>query len=404
MATYLFAWELGYGLGHLVNLRPLVAGLSARGHRVALVLRDLSKANAILAGENLSYWQAPFKQRRPPDLGPTLSFAHILSENGYYDVSELISLGEAWRNIFRAVDPDVIVFDHSPTALLAARGWRAKRVTLGTGFFLPLDESPLPCLQPWLKPDLAQLAADEQQVLDAANAALASWRQPPLERLAELYHPSDAHLLVTFPELDHYGARAGARYWGAWPGDIGKPPEWPAVAGQKIYAYLKPFKQLPVLLELIKQSGQPTIVFGSEILPEMRQHFAAPNVRFENEPLDIERVARECDVAILNANHGTAISFLRAGKPSLQIPIYVEQSLLAMAMMRIGVALAAPPDQGPTIAQQFQRLLSSDNGAAAARQFAARYAAFDPQVQIAGIVERLEQLATEPLATEPSGK
>ena len=392
MATYLFAWELGYGLGHLVNLRPLVAGLSAQGHRVALVLRDLAKARSIFAGENISYWQAPFKQRRTRHLGPTLNFAHILYENGFCDADELSSLGEAWRNIFIHVDPDVIVFDHSPTALLAARGLRAKRVTLGTGFFLPPDQAPMPCTQPWLNPDPARLIRDEQRVLDLANQVLAHWQQPRLERLAGLYHPSDEHLLVTFLELDHYGARPGVRYWGAWSGGFGKPPIWPQAAGKKIYAYLKPFPQLAALLDAMRRSGNPAIIFGNEISEDMRRKFQGPTMRFESEPLDIERASRECDVAILNANHGTLVSILRAGKPSLQIPIYVEQSLLAMAIVRMGAGLAAPPDQAAEIEQQFQRLVADPNAMPGAQQFARRYAGFDQNQQIAEIVARLEAL------------
>jgi UDP:flavonoid glycosyltransferase YjiC (YdhE family) len=394
MATYLFAWELGYGLGHLVNLQPLVSGLSARGHRVELVLRDLAKARALFAGHDVACWQAPFKQQRTKHLGPTLSFSHILFENGFCDAVELETLGEAWRNIFRAVDPDVIVFDHSPTALLAARGLRVKRVTLGTGFFLPLDEEPMSCLQPWLHADPARLLAEEHQVLSAANAALRCWGEPPLPRLAALFHPSDEHLLVTFPELDHYGARPEATYWGAWPGGFGQPPRWPNVSGKKVYAYLKPFPQLAALLEVLRRSGQPTIVYGNEIPNELRRKYECQSLKFETDPLDMEAVGRECDLAILNANHGTAVSILRAGKPSLQIPIFVEQSMLAMALVRQGAALAAPPDRAADIEQQFRKLLTDPTCTPGVQRFAQRYASFDPQQQIAGILDCLEALAT----------
>lgn len=392
MATYLFAWELGYGLGHLVNLRPLAAGLRARGHRVELALRNLAQARTIFAAPEGPYWQAPYRQFRPATAGPTLSFAQILYENGFCEALELAAHGDAWRNVFRAVDPDVIVFDHSPTALLAARGMRAKRVTVGTGFFLPLDETPLRSLQPWLNPDPALLAEHEQGVLAIANEALKQWGQPPLGHLAELYHPADEHLLLTFAELDHYGTREGTTYWGAWSGGFGKAPVWPNAPGKKIYAYLKPFPQLNALLELLARSGQPTIVFGGEISEAIRQQFAGPTLRFEREPLDIERVAAECDVAILNANHGTAISILRAGKPSLQIPIYVEQSLLAMAMMKLGAALAAPPDRPQEFARQLDVLLRSSNPTPGAALFAERYADFDAGGQIEKILDRLEQL------------
>ena len=44
MATILLAWELGGGLGHFMNLRPVAEGLARRGHRVVAVLRDLTSA------------------------------------------------------------------------------------------------------------------------------------------------------------------------------------------------------------------------------------------------------------------------------------------------------------------------------------------------------------------------
>ncbi len=392
MATYVFTWELGFGLGHLVNLRPLAEGLSARGHRVVLALQDLSRAKAIFQGENIEFWQAPCKTRATKTIAPTLSFAHILYDAGYCDLEELTGMCEAWRNIFRCVDADVIVFDHSPTALLAARGFRAKRVTLGTGFFCPLDESPLPCLQPWLNADMGPVVRDEQDILERLNTLLKSWKQPPLDRVAGLFHPSDEHLLATFAELDHYQGRTGAHYWGAWSGGFGKQPVWPSGTGKKIYAYLKPFQELSTLLEVLRQSGCPAIVYCDGIPADLQRQYQAPTVRFENEPLDIQRVARECDLAVLNANHGTAVVMLRAGRPLLLIPIHLEQALLANAIMRLGAALGAASTSAQEIVTQFQRLLTGEPCAAGARRFAHRYATFDAQRQLEAIVERLEEL------------
>lgn len=44
MSTILFAWELGAGLGHLMQMRPLVHALLEQGHRVAAASKDLSLA------------------------------------------------------------------------------------------------------------------------------------------------------------------------------------------------------------------------------------------------------------------------------------------------------------------------------------------------------------------------
>jgi hypothetical protein len=250
----------------------------------------------------------------------------------------------------------------------------------------------LQCLQPWIGADMTQAARDEREILERMNALLESWNQPPLARVAGLFHPSDEHILATFAEMDHYQGRTGARYWGAWSSGFGKPPVWPEGTGKRIYAYLKPFQELPKLLELIKQSGAPAIVYCDGIPLATQERYQAPTIRFENEPLDIHRAAGECDFAILNANHGTAVVMLLAGKPMLLVPIHVEQALLANAIMRLEAALGASPTSAQEIEIQFNRLLTTDLGQAGARRFAAKYATFDPNRQIAAIIERLEEL------------
>lgn len=402
MATYAFTWELGFGLGHLVNLRPLAERLSARGHRVALALRDLSRASSVFRGRNIELWQAPCKTRATKQIAPTLSFAHILHDAGYCDLDELSGMCGAWRNLFHAIDPDVIVFDHSPTALLAARACRAKRVTLGTGFFCPLDQSPLECLQPWMNADMEAAQRDERDILGRINTLLQRWRLPQLDHVAELFHPSDEHLLATFAELDHYQGRTGARYCGAWSSGFGKEPHWPAGRGKRIFAYLKPFQELPTLLNVLARSGCPAIVYLDGVPADVERQYQAPNVRYEHEPLDIQRVAQECDLAILNANHGTAVAMLLAAKPLLLIPIHVEQALLANAIMRLGAGLGAAATDPREIIEQLQRLLAGDPCGDGARRFAERYAGFDAERQLTAIANRLEELAAgPPKATVP---
>jgi len=393
MATILLTWELGGGLGHLVNLEPLAKGLSQRGHRVFAALRDLSRAKTLFAGMDVSYLQAAIKTRRDANrFDPPRTFPHILNNSGFGSASELRTLTDAWRNLYDYVRPDLIVFDHSPTALLAARGSDTRRALIGTGFFCPLNEYPLPDLRPWLPEDNERLRRSEDAVLENANRVLEGLGQPPLERIAQLYYQVDENFLVTFRELDNYPRRQGAEYWGAWPNVGGKAPAWPEGDGKRVYAYLKSFAGLPRLLALLNELRFPTIIYVDGIAAKVQERFRSPTLRFENERLDLQQVGRECDLAILNGTHGTTVSMLLAGKPMLQLPMYLEQGMNAAAVGRIGAGLTAAPVKPEQIAIRLMTLLHDQRYAEAARRFAANYAEFDPQRQIEKMLERVDGL------------
>ena len=278
MAKVLLAWELGAGKGHLVNLLPLAQGLRAHGHRLFLALRDLAHAQTVFGGLGAAYLQSPYKAGPPrtPIFVPR-SFAHLLYNVGFGDPPELEILVAAWRNLFEMIDPDLIVFEHSPTALLAARGCRARKVVLGNGFLCPPDSTPWPDLRPWMPPDAEVIVRGEELVLKNVNEVLRLAGQPPLERLAQLYAEVDDVLLTTVAEFDPYEDRSGARYRGPWLPTGGETPTWPAGHGPRIYAYLKSFPALPQLLTLLRQRGHPTIVSCDGLPPALLLRHAAAN-------------------------------------------------------------------------------------------------------------------------------
>src|SRR5215207_9183305 len=120
VATILLAWELGGGSGHLMQLMPIARSLARRGHRVHAALRDLSKAPAVFGPGVVRFLQAPYKSSPPRiEMRRPKTMAHIFHNTGFADVDELAALCEAWRGLFDLVRPDLILCDHSPTALLA---------------------------------------------------------------------------------------------------------------------------------------------------------------------------------------------------------------------------------------------------------------------------------------------
>ena len=393
MATILLTWELGGGLGHLVNLLPFAEGLQARGHRVIAALRDLSSVERIFGHKGVSWFQAPIKTKKSANhVSPTRSFAHILHNNGFGSEEELRVMVRAWRGLFDAVAPDAIIFDHSPTALLAARTCSAKRILVGTGFFCPLDDSPLPDLRPWLPPSPDRLLRDERHVLANSNRVLQDWSLSPLTKVSQLYHPVDENFLATFPELDHYPSRSGTQYWGAWPNVGGREPEWPRGDGKKVYAYLKPFPAQEALLDLLVRLRCPTIIYSTGVSAKLRQRYQSELMCFVDAPLDLSLVGQECDLAIVNGNHGTTVSLLMAGIPTLQIPIYLEQAIFASRVEQLGCAICARPNQPTEISSKLMQMLQSPGYRVAAGLFARRHKGFSPQRQIQGMLDRVEQL------------
>jgi len=396
MGRVLFTWELGGGLGHLMQILPLARGLARRGHRIFVAVRDHSRScNIFSEQEGITLLPTPARITGVLNaIRPPRTLAHIFHNVGHDNLLELAGMTAAWRGLFDVVGPDVIVFDHSPTALLAARGLSVSRVILGAGFFCPPDQHPLPDLRPWMPGDPQKMRSDELELLERWNRLLEARKQPPLERLTQLYSAVDDTFLVTFRELDHYLYRPHSpAYRGVWMEPGGSSVTWPRASGKKVYAYLKNFPALGALLDHLRERALPTLVFADGVPPELRERYSGATLSFATKRPDMKQIAAECDVAILNANHATSAALLLACKPLLQLPIYLEQGIFAAATCRLGAAVQASIEQPDEVTANFAKLLDDQSYGDAARRFAEQYADFDAKAETETMVQRIETLA-----------
>jgi len=391
--TILFAWELGGGLGHLLRFRRIAERLAAAGHRVLVVLRDLSQAHRLFPAPGIELLQAPIKTGPSPErFALPSTFAHVLFNMAFGNVDELCALVRAWRTLVQWAEPDLIVFDHSPTALLATRGYGAKRVLIGNGFCCPAVCSRFPDWRPWEHNDPDQLQRDEDRVLGNANRVLEESSCPRLRRLSDLYRDVDETVLTTFAELDPFGDRGPDRYWGVWSVDLGVPPPWPADANPRVFAYIKPSPMLPAILEAIRAIRIPAVIFCPEVQPQLRQRFSDHRLSFCAQPVDVRQAADGCDLAILNATLNTTATMLLAGKPLLLVPLQLEQRLTAERVAAIGAGRFVLPNHAHEIAVCLQDMLASTRYALAAKQFAEKYVGFAGGDPAGRATERLFQL------------
>lgn len=302
MPTILFAWELGANLGHITTIGPIAHELRRRGHRVLAALRDLSRAELLGDVELLP---APFCHtlRRP-----VVTYADLLANAGFGDRSTLASHVKAWTNLIRLVNPDVLICDHSPTALLAGRAAGVRCLTVGTGFYVPPNVSPLPSLVPGTPSSEEQLVENVRQFLDVV-------------RLADLYHGIEAHLLTTIPELDHFGPRSDVEYFGPACQSFGAAPVWPVTTGPRVFVYLRPFPGLDALLEALRRIGASVVTA----------------------PVDVNLAIADADLVVCHASHGVTSRAVIQGRPTLLFPTQAEQYLLGCIVERVAAGRIARP-------------------------------------------------------------
>ena len=403
MSRILLGWELGSNLGHLSRLLPLARRLKARGHNVLVAARDLALAARMLGPAGIPFVQAPRMSMGPGPSRQPASYADVLRYSGWADAPQLWGMVQAWVNVLRLFNPAVIVLDHSPSALLAARCISMPCVLMGTGFELPPLRQPLPPF-PGFSGSTAENAAEaEAEVLENANLSLRAARVPPLRSLADLFNV-ERRWLTTFAELDHYGVREGERYIGPI-GEVeeGVPMEWPSGATQRIFAYLRPdTPDLQVILRSLAASGAAVVCYGPGIASQQTDALGAGRFTLASRPVDLSTLLQGASLCVSYAPAGTVASTLLQGIPQLLAPAHVEAQLTAhrVECMGAGLTLQGNPTEQRVVAM-LQTLLSNPLFKTRAAMFAARYKSFDPGRAADDIVEDIHSFLSQRKQSAP---
>jgi len=402
MASILYAWEFGANLGHAGAFMPLARALRDTGHDVHWMVTQPAVVGDFLAGESFDWLAAPTvpEATRP---GPPLTYADILLRFGYADPRALFGLVGAWREAMRLTAAELVLADHAPTAVLAARTLGLPVMLFSNGFTAPPRRSPLPNMRPWSPVPEQTISQLDFAALAAVNAVLARHHCTPMKQLADLFDVAE-EALVTFPELDHYADRGPARYWGSLPSaGAGQHVAWPVGKTARLFAYLRPESpHHEAVLAALLALGHAAVVFFPNMPPALAARYAAPHLAFIDHPADIEQMAREADVAITYASLATTTAFLLAGKPLLMLPGHLEQFMLARRVEEMGAGRLVNPEQPPgDLRAALADLIDNPVWRGNARAFAAKYAAFDQQAVTGNLVRRIAEMLDDTTRTTP---
>jgi UDP-N-acetylglucosamine:LPS N-acetylglucosamine transferase len=392
MARILFTWELGGALGHLTSIRSLADHLLQLGHEIHLAVRNTIFVAETMHGLAVTFHAIPnWRTPKTPLVNPVHTFAHVLHNVGYRDSDELATLLRSWQSILHRVKPHLMVCEASPTALLAARGSGIPIVHVGTGYAVPPESYPLPDICFWNPADPESSRSDEDALTSNINRALDAIGSPPLLRLPDLF---DAKLtaLWTVKELDHYRNRSTDNYVGSIAQLPGDQPPWPAVSGPRVFAYLKPFPELPQLLQQLQRRRVCALIYGPTLPPEIATRFHSENLHFTAKPINISYVSRSAALAITNAGHSLALEMLLAGVPLLCFPILLEQHVLARNIDALGGGKYCSPWRSDRIGKSLDALLDEPSYKAFAQAFANRYSRLQASEQAASLAARISAL------------
>lgn len=378
MKTVVYCWELGGGNGHVVRFLPLADLFLKDGWRVVFIVKDVSRLATFMEAKpaNVVVLQAPIKtspkrnhDREPPTIG------HMLLNVGYRDEGELCALVQAWQNIFELVRPDLLVADHSPTALIASRGRQFPRAVLGTGFHVPANESPIGLLAPWRSLSPEQRAADEQTLLARVNAVLHRLQAPRLDHLAGIWSETSVTFLATYAELDHCRNRAETQYTGVWSAHSQNylRPTWPAAPGIRVFLYLKQMRVLPKILAELSRLQASAIAVLDRVEIEACRGSTGDNTLLLHEPVDIPYVADSCQLAITNGGHSTVAEMLLRGVPQFVVPLQCEQSVTALRIKEINAGKCGVPQNEPALLSELRATVLGISQFSGARDFQKRY-------------------------------
>lgn len=394
MLRILLTWELGLNFGHLARLLPLAEKLKERGHAVLVAARDLTAAAQMLTPAGISFVQAPHLTHGHPLPHRAAGYSDILRAQGWGDLATLRGLTEGWVNLYRMFQPDLIVADYSPTAVLSAEIAGRPKLLIGNGFELPPATSPLPAFPgfSWASPE--QAAASEALVIENAKHVAQAFGRAGPEALRAILDPRRA-LFATLPELDHYGERNGHRYIGPLLAKLKSPViRWPeGASGRKVFACVRPgTAHATEILAALNSLDASVICVALGFSEAQLEPYRAAHVAFARHLVDLSGITSEADLCLSYGAEGTMASFLLAGVPQIVSPQQVEAHLAGKRIEALGVGLTLRGRQSSKdIAQAMEIILCKQEHRERARRLRDKYASGNDPVAmaLAGIEEML---------------
>jgi UDP:flavonoid glycosyltransferase YjiC (YdhE family) len=362
MQNVFLATEADEGMGHIAPWRDFVRLALHKGYQVHMAAPDVGQLERLLGDDlGVNVWQAPRLRR---DAGAAYanpkSWPELLLHLGYGDVAQLSGVVKAWINLLRSSRASVVIADYAPSIQLAARVLGLPVIEAGGGFCVP-PLSPVQCFPGVEGQNPAVAKNAEASLCSTFNAVLHKLGSADvLSSLAE-YASWPAHRVVlSSPDLDHYGERADVRYLGllglsqiSAQSTRNSPDAGSASAPVCVVGYLKPGTPgLPLLIDQLAEAGVDARLFVLGADPSSGRG----KVKVTSQPLDFAKEFAAADIYFSNGGLNGVGQALHQGCWPVVVPMQAEQVAMARTLVRRKLGAVWLP--GVLSPDQLKRMLS----------------------------------------------
>ncbi len=394
MAKILYVWELGGGYGHIDRMFHIGSKLARLGHDVEYAVRDVAKTWARYPHQ-ATILQAPYYIRNGATLPLAENYSDILLRCGFADADELFGLVQSWQAIYRSVQPDLILVEHAPAAMLAAKSLDLAYCLVGTGFIVPPNQqSPMPTLQPWKSSPVEMLQDMDRQVVENANRVLAGSQQDSISQVSELLCGEES-MLLSWPETDHYGERDSGHYLGPILDTVRghEVKKWAIARQPRVFAYLSArYRHYQSMLDQLLGGPVNMLVHARDFSYTNPDVHSSHNIHISPKPLDTEWAMQFADLVICHGGQATTLFALKTSTPLLILPQQLEQAVLAYRLNQTGLASSLHSGAEINWSEVIATLLEQSDKNQRLQDFGRKYSAHNSDHVSDQLVSRIDQL------------
>lgn len=408
--TILIALEIGGNFGHLtraVRIADELVRSSPRdiGYRVVMAVPDVQAA-AALGGRGFTLLQSPKNNWTPAPLNrPLINHAEILKLQGYTVVSGnnlFAGLISSWAGLIDTVNPDLVMVDYAPTALLAARLRGKKTLAIGSGFDLPpVRQGLMPAFltlnnEPFPEQELARL---EDEVVQVVNQSI-NQVGANMTRFSALFD-ADRRVLTTLPELRPW-ASEDTRHE-QYVGPIDSSDSYPVVRWEddsddtkRIFAYLQPgMSNTRAIMEALDELDAEVVCVvpaSATELPELKKN---SRLRVIRHLVNLGALLHRADAVVNYGGAGIVAMSLIYGVPMVLAPNDVEKVITSRHAERLGAAAIAAGESKEDFAGAINEVLFNPSYTKAAEVMFQKYEEYRYQWTCFEAIRSLIQYLTQ---------